>query len=437
MTSSLLQGEPLRHALAKAGWAAASDSVWAHLAAQRPQVVFLAPPFDSVPSAQGNAIYVLVQQLIESLPMPVVGLAMPPADQSAWDSPIADRLLYYQGSRAPGLLERVLPYRVRKQIWGTSRPAMLRYPRAAAAAAALLGADVLVIEDHPPYCVAAYQQAPSLKIVLHQHIDAPLGMPKAHWQQVIRSLSSIIFVARKTMEETEALHGELGVPAHVVYNGVDLAHYDPMANAAQAAALREQYGIPAAAPLLLFVGRMVRGKGVLEALQAFEKASLSDAYLLVVGDTESILTFDAAQADYLQALAVYREKDRIIWAGGIAQKALPTYYAAADAVIVPTIQSEGLPKVVTEALAMGKPLIASDRGGIFELVREGENGWRLHDPRQPDAIAQVIQMALSDRDRLSAMSQRIIEIDRPRMDDHFMIEQFEACLQTVLHGSAR
>ena len=143
-----------------------------------------------------------------------------------------------------------------------------------------------------------------------------------------------------------------------------------------------------------------------------------------------------ADADYSRRLQTEAAASQTIHLlGAIPQEVLPAYYTIADVVIVPSIQAEGLPKVITEALAMGKPVIASDRGGSWELLDATRNGWLLADTRDLATTSRIIQDALGDRDRLRQMSERILETDRPRMDEHRMINEFSDLMSKLISAS--
>src|SRR5207249_64217 len=141
------------------------------------------------------------------------------------------------------------------------------------------------VEDMP-FLVAALASTagPTVKRVLHQHINAPTGTPSRHWRKVCRSLQGIVFVAKKTQQEAVERHGEFGIPFRVIYNGVDLAHYSPVKCASLALDLRKQLGIAADCSVLLFVGRLLPFKGVAESAEAFNRAGVSNSRMLIGGD---------------------------------------------------------------------------------------------------------------------------------------------------------
>jgi glycosyltransferase involved in cell wall biosynthesis len=172
-----------------------------------------------------------------------------------------------------------------------------------------------------------------------------------------------------------------GVDADVRFNPARLAP-----GAAEAA--RAAHGVPADAPLVLFVGRLVRDKGVAELQGAWARVreQFPQAHLLLVGPTEEQ---DPVPAGVLEAL---RADGRVHFAGFVDEMA--AVYAAADVVVLPTYR-EGLPYVPLEAAAMARPVVCSDVPGCTDAVRDGVTG-TLVPVRDVAALAEAVGRYLAD-----------------------------------------
>jgi len=151
-----------------------------------------------------------------------------------------------------------------------------------------------------------------------------------------------------------------GVPEEklvVIYNGVDHERFHPRLRFEEGRKIREQLGIPLDDPVVLFVGTGFRRKGLDRLLHLWDSREFQGTYLLIVGN-------DAK-------LAYYRDRWRrreIIFVG--AQSAVEDYYAAADLLVLPSIQ-EAFGNVVLEALASGLPVVTIPEVGAAEEI-EGD-----------------------------------------------------------------
>lgn len=197
----------------------------------------------------------------------------------------------------------------------------------------LHGSDLLLHKDNPAI-------APILRRVLHQ-------------------AAGVIAVSPNLAQEARA-QGVAPDKIVVVPNGVDQERFTPQ----DRAAARRKLGLDCQGPLALFVGRLVPGKGVDQALNAL--AALPQARLLVVGE--------GPQGPALEAQARRLGLEgRVIWAGAQPHAAIPDYLGACDVLVLPSM-SEGEPNVILEALAAGRPVVASRVGNVAGMVGHGREG---------------------------------------------------------------
>jgi glycosyltransferase involved in cell wall biosynthesis len=135
----------------------------------------------------------------------------------------------------------------------------------------------------------------------------------------------------------------------------------------QAAEIREKWKIPADAPVVGFVGRLVRDKGVVDVIDAFDilLEQFPNARLLMLGEFES---GDPIPQEYVRRI---QSDPRIIYPGFVDEPA--PYYAAIDVLAFPTYR-EGFGNVVIEAGAAGKPSVVYAATGAIDTVRDGITG---------------------------------------------------------------
>jgi glycosyltransferase involved in cell wall biosynthesis len=136
---------------------------------------------------------------------------------------------------------------------------------------------------------------------------------------------------------------------------------------------------------VVFVGRLEKRKGVYELMEAFERiaARLSDVDLVLVGDGDDTAACRAF-AD--------RIPGRVVCTGNLGMTGVADWLAAAEVVALPSY-AEGTPNVVIEALASGRPVVASRVGGIPDMIHNVGMG-ELHEPEDAGAAEGALLRAL-------------------------------------------
>lgn len=185
---------------------------------------------------------------------------------------------------------------------------------------------------------------------------------------------------------------------HVVPNAVDLEAIDRQRAAADPAGARARLGLAGGERLLLSVGRLEENKGfhvLARALGTLAGASPDARWRWVlVGDGPYRATIAAA----IDAAGL---GSRVRLAGRAPDAELASLYAAADLFVHPTLY-EGSSLVTLEAMAHGKPVVATRAGGLPDKVIPGETGW-LVEPGSPAALAGALATALRPDAPLDAL----------------------------------
>ena len=172
-------------------------------------------------------------------------------------------------------------------------------------------------------------------------------------------------------------------------NGVDTEEFAPRVETLRRAEqLRLQLGIPADAPVLGFVGRLTRDKGIAELVEAYSKLRerFPELRLLLVGEVE--------EADPLppETYRLIARESQIIHTGFVKDPV--PYYHMMDVLALPT-HREGFPNAVLEAHASGKPVVAARSTGVVDAVIDGTTGVLvpIGDAR---ALAEALEVVLAD-----------------------------------------
>jgi D-inositol-3-phosphate glycosyltransferase len=223
--------------------------------------------------------------------------------------------------------------------------------------------------------------------------------------EIMQFADVIVAATPRDKEQMVELYGADPAKIAVIPCGVDLDLFQPL----PCREAKGELGVPAEACLILFVGRIEPIKGVDTLMRALahimhkEPERRGQIMLCVIGGdvSDSPDRWDAE----LKRLHSLRQEldiaDVVIFAGAQEQQKLPCYYSAADVVVVPS-HYESFGMVALEAMACGKPVVASDVGGLSFIVKNGETGY-LVPYNDPLALAEKIHFLLDEPARRELM----------------------------------
>lgn len=258
--------------------------------------------------------------------------------------------------------------------------------------------------------------------------DAPEEGTRLYWRLKLRWWVMRHFCDRvlAVSEGTRQHHLHMGrlSPQKVVtlYNGIDLTRFTPV-TPAERQATRAEFGIPPDAPLLTTVAVLRPPKGIQFMIEAMP------AILNTAPQTRYLIVGDGQHRDTLQTLAHTRGvAGRVIFAG--TRHDIPRLLAAADAFVLPTL-TEALPTVLAEAMAAQKPIIASNVGGVPEMVEHGRNGLLLS-PAEPDQLAKACLQLVQNPQQAQAMGAAGRQIVEEKFNITRHVQQLGDIYQEVL-----
>ncbi|KAA5417542.1 glycosyltransferase family 4 protein [Bacteroides cellulosilyticus] len=182
---------------------------------------------------------------------------------------------------------------------------------------------------------------------------------------------------------------KLKVIAEGSTNGIDTSFFTPE-NTISKEALRRKWGIDNSNFVFVFVGRIVKDKGINELVHTFValKDYYNDIRLLLVGDYESEL--DPLAEDVEEII----NKDNFIIAVGRQVDVRP-FFVIADILAFPSYR-EGFPNVVMQAGSMGLPSIVTDINGCNEIIKDGVNG-KIIPPKNEKALYEAMKWMYEHR----------------------------------------
>jgi glycosyltransferase involved in cell wall biosynthesis len=238
-------------------------------------------------------------------------------------------------------------------------------------------------------------------------------------RQLTPSMDQLIAVS-KSIERKIADEHRSGAPVRLIYNGVDLERYE---NQEACCTLPEEYGMEPGSQIVGVVARLEPEKGHQTLIEAWPHVlrSVPSAYLLIVGE--------GSRRDFLeQWAAAHKVAHRVIFTG--RRDDIPAVTAALDVAVLPSWrEAQGLS--ILEAMALSRPVVASDVGGIPEMVEDGVTGLLVeHD--NPVALADAIVRLLTDH----AFADTIARAGHDLVHDRFCIELMVKAIEQIYDEGA-
>lgn len=246
--------------------------------------------------------------------------------------------------------------------------------------------DVVVAHGSKTLPACAVAQAGTGTPFVYRSIGDPIawsgqGSRRARTALLLRRPSAVVALWPGAADALTRLHGVLAENVEVIPNGVPASRFVVRDNDQEAQA-RRLLSLPTDVPLATYVGALRAEKDVAIAIAAVRP--WEDAHLLVVGDGP-----DRAR---LEQMAQRIAPGRVYFAGSLPgpQQAL----AAADLVVLPS-RTEGMPGILIEAAFSGRPAVASDVGGVSQIVQHGVTGM-LAQPGDPAGFSEAMRAVFRD-----------------------------------------
>ncbi|MDX7998868.1 glycosyltransferase [Xenorhabdus sp. Reich] len=244
---------------------------------------------------------------------------------------------------------------------------------------------ILIIQNSIPLYNAVKKLYPEKMMALHLHNKHKATDLDAGTKLITPSLFLANF-----------FRSEAGIESiKVVPNGIDKTLY--MQGTCWQ---RERFGLKDNETVILYAGRLDKGKGVIELMDAVTLMHQKgqNIKLLLIGDHTTIKKGERE---------VYRKKvlgkasvmgSICILAGSVPPADMHQVYSLADLTVVPSLGEEAFCMVALESMACGVPVLVSPRGGIKEFVIPGSTGFLLQEPLSSESIAQDIADTLLHTD---------------------------------------
>lgn len=217
----------------------------------------------------------------------------------------------------------------------------------------------------------------------------------------------------------------------VIHRGADIGLFDPRnVPAARVISLAAHWRLPEDMRVIMLPGRMTRWKGQALLIEALARLDRDMVRCLIVGGD--------------QGGSYRRELDRLVARLGLESVVqfvgectdMPAAYMLADVVVSASTDPEAFGRVMVEAQAMGKPVVAAGHGASAELVLPGETGW-LFEPSNPASLAAALDLAMDlDPDARERLAKRAIVNVRANFTKELMCAKTLEVYGEVLRDAA-
>ena len=240
-------------------------------------------------------------------------------------------------------------------------------------------------------------------------------------KQILSSYDKIVALYNELSEDLR----RLGISSRkicVIPNGVDVERFQNI-DQAYCDKLRKRLSIHNNERIVLFVGRLAKVKRVDLVIRLAKKFSQ---------EGQRIKTIIVGEGAYRNSYEQLAQSERgVIFIGGVSPTVVPAFYALADVVVLPSL-SEGLPNVLLEASAAGKPAIATNVGGVSDIIVNGKTGF-LIGQSDFDSFYNFTKLILADQALKKELGHNAVVHIKKKFSWRTIVEKYERLYEELLY----
>ena len=265
----------------------------------------------------------------------------------------------------------------------------------------------------------------------HGTYGAKGGLKRAY-NSVMAKGERVIAISGFIAGHLKRLYGAAGEKIRVIHRGVDIEMFDQnKVSAERVVQLSQSWRLEDGHPVVMLPGRLTRWKGQAVFIEAVAELGRNDIRCVLVGS-------DQGRSGYRKELERLIERNGLNSVVRIVDHCddMPAAYMLADVVVSASTDPEAFGRIVIEAQALGRPVVAPDHGGACETIIEGKTGW-LVPPGDKAALANALRAALGlSKDERQAFAERAVENVRQYFSKDTMCAKTLAVYEEVLadHG---
>lgn len=263
--------------------------------------------------------------------------------------------------------------------------------------------DTADVHNRPALAYGLKRHLPHIRVLLTLHSTtfiSPSCLPQSKAELMLSSVDGVIVNSAYLRDDILRRFPKLGTPVHINPLGVSLEDFIPRWTPAGEAVRRGRmadYGW-GNRKIILFVGRLIQGKGIHRLLEAMPGivSREKEALAVIVGSAFYGVNRDTAYVKSLRKLAE-RIEGHVSFLPFVPYPQVADLYNLADVVVVPSLEDEAFGLVNLEAMASAVPVIASEVGGIPEIIQHERSGLLLPKGSGSEVLEEQVLRVLGDR----------------------------------------
>lgn len=404
------------------------------------EILIVTQPFFPVPAINDGAIPFVIQDTLDCLNTPNIKVI------SIWDERMG--VLKFDKKRFFFVNRKSLILRMAKRLFLKRLASTLRYKIAYTRYLDMLFGLIgysfvnhpLLLVVHSTRCewlinIKKVLSNMSTKIVWYHHMSEDQENDVDHLRHY-PSIDGHIFVSdhskNKFIEKVCSFDGLISKKSYVIKNGIntDLFRFDQnIRNAA-----RDKYKISADTVVILYIGKITPRKGfdrLLDALRSLPEELRGKITVLAVGAADY---YNYEKTDYINKMEEISKGvgTKIIFTGYIPHQEIVNYFCCADILVFPSIEEEGMPLTILEAQSVGLPVIASDVGGIAEVILHEQTGFIYSHLSEAPILSHYIEVLCNNPSLQREFAQRARDHIKANFTRERMARDFSNVLGKVL-----
>jgi spore coat protein SA len=292
--------------------------------------------------------------------------------------------------------------------------------------------EIIHIHNRPAFTLPIHEQNKDARILLHMHNDHLSTVDRKKLKKIVKRCHKVIFVSHFLQRAANKTDDRIKKKSLVIHNGIDTDHFRPhWEQKAVRKKMREQLHINKRDIVLLYVGRIIEEKGLLDIIRSIRALKKKGARLklVVVGASE----FGSTKMNGYERL-VRKEAEKmtrqIRFVGYVEHENIHKFYNMADIFLFPIRWKEPFGLVLCEAAASGLPIISTKKGAVSEIISHNKNGLLLPSRFGPRQLITALKRIVFDRNLRIRMSHRA----RETMVKHFTWEQSAKKVERLYNG---